>query len=215
MSISTNTVTSLAQSQPPPTRGMESINRYWDQVNGIWAAKILPGELYVSAQGEMVVTVLGSCVAACVRDKSTGVGGMNHFLLPRETEYSLGDDDLLKSRYGNWAMEMLINEVLKRGGRKQTLEVKIFGGANVMNSMTTDIGERNISFVRGYLQAEAIGVCAEDVGGMRPRKVYYNPVTGRCGVKFFDRLNNRTVLDREEVYTQRIAGDSDGSVELF
>ena len=204
---------STADSQPPPMCGMEGINRYWDRTNHVWAVKILPGELYVTAHGEMVVTVLGSCVAACIRDKSTGVGGMNHFLLPTEMQHSVvaDADGGLRTRFGSRAMDVLIAEILKHGSSKKNLELKLFGGANIAHGMDTDIGEFNIRFVRRYLQEAQISIAAEDVGGLRPRKVYYNPVTGYCRVRFFDRLNNSTLADREEAYTRRVARLTAGS----
>jgi chemotaxis protein CheD len=202
--------------QPPALKGMERINRYWDRKNSMWVAKILPGELYVSANSEMIVTVLGSCIAACIRDKVTGIGGMNHFMLPTETDYSTSRDGALKTRYGNWAMEVLINEILKNGGQKKYLEVKLFGGGNVVKNMTSNVGNRNIQFVLDYLAHENIPVSAEDMGGELPRKVYYFSNTGRCRVRTLSRRNNETLLNREADYSKKVAGNlADGSIELF
>jgi len=203
------------QRQPPATRGMENINRYWDRSAGVWAAKILPGELYVSCHGEMVVTVLGSCVAACIRDRVRGIGGMNHFMLPEANSTSNHWANALETRYGNWAMEYLINEILKLGGVKRDLEVKLFGGGQILENMT-DVGARNVEFVRGYLEREGVEVTAEDLGGVRPRKVLYFSDTGNCRVRRLNQVTNDTIYTREKAYARKVATtDTDGSVELF
>jgi chemotaxis protein CheD len=204
-----------AQRQPRVTCGMEKINRYWDNSVGSWAAKILPGELYVSGQGEMVVTVLGSCVAACIRDRVRGIGGMNHFMLPGANSTSNHWADQLETRYGNWAMEYLINEILKMGGMKRDLEVKLFGGGQILENMT-DVGGRNVAFVREYLAREEIPITAEDLGGVRPRKVLYFTDTGNCRVRRLNQVTNNTIYTREKAYAKEVTTtDTDGSVELF
>lgn len=213
---------SLAQAQatqpkqPPALAGFQDINRYWDQRMNLWAAKILPGEFYVSMHGEMISTVLGSCVAACIRDSVRGVGGMNHFMLPQESEHSHGwGGDSLETRYGNWAMEALINEVLKRGGKRGYLEVKLFGGGAVLENMT-DIGERNIEFVRHFLEEEGLRIVAEDLGGSTPRKVLYFPDTGAVRIRRLKTVSNATLYSREQAYANKVSSTStDGSVELF
>ncbi|MBV1877505.1 MAG: chemoreceptor glutamine deamidase CheD [Pseudomonadales bacterium] len=203
---------------PPVIPGFENINRYWDKKLKVHAAKLMPGELYVSMHGEMVVTVLGSCVAACIRDKVKGIGGMNHFMLPQETENSqnfAGTAHDVETRYGNWAMESLINEVLKRGGRRGYLEVKLFGGGKVMENMS-DVGERNIDFVRRFLVEEGLKIVAEDLGGLRPRKILYFSDTGACRVRRLNQVVNNTVFSREKEYAKKVAGPAtDGSIELF
>lgn len=202
--------------QPPALVGFQQINRYWDQRMMLWAAKILPGELYVSLHGEMICTVLGSCISACVRDVKKGIGGMNHFMLPEPNEHSSewGADNLA-TRYGNWAMEALVNELYKRGAQKQHLEVKLFGGGQIIQNMTA-IGTRNIDFARQYIAEEGFAVAAEDVGGQRPRKVLYFPDTGAVKVKRLNKVSNDTIYSRERDYAKHVNVDStDGSVELF
>lgn len=183
------------------------------------AAKILPGELYVSLHGEMIVTVLGSCVSACVRDRYKGVGGMNHFMLPAQNEHSSeqwGSNAVSSaSRYGNWAMEFLINEILKAGGKRDNLEVKIFGGGQVLNNMT-DIGQRNVAFVKYYLAKEGLAISAMDAGGLYPRKVLYFPDTGAVKVRKLKSTRNNTIISREEQYIKDINKQpKSGDVELF
>lgn len=207
---------------PPPLPGFEHVNRYWDKRMNVPAAKIMPGEFYVSKSGEMIVTVLGSCISACIRDVQLGIGGMNHFMLPEQGHHSSaqwGSSDVSSaSRYGNWAMEFLINEILKLGGTRRNLEIKIFGGGNVLSNMT-DIGERNIAYVRKYIYEENFDLAAEDVGDVYPRKVLYFPDTGAVKVRKLRETINDTVLQREISYSKDLNRESSssgsGSVELF
>lgn len=164
---------------PPALPGYAHINRYWDRAMDLPAAKILPGEFYVSLRGEMIVTVLGSCVSACIRDKNLGIGGMNHFMLPMKGDHSRtwgSNPASAETRYGNWAMEYLINEILKNGGLKKNLEIKLFGGGKVLANMG-DVGLRNIEFVTQYVREEGLTISAQDLGDFYPRKVLYFPDT--------------------------------------
>lgn len=189
-------------------------NRYFDRGFGVEAAKILPGEYFVSSQGGLLVTVLGSCVAACIRDGDAGVGGMNHFMLPddggRETVGT-------SARYGTYAMEVLINQLLKMGARRNRLEAKVFGGGAVLASLaTSNVGVRNAEFVLDYLKIEKIPVVAKDLLDSYPRKVYYFPETGRVLVKKLHRVHNETLFSRERDYKARLSKEPmAGDVELF
>ncbi len=205
---------------PRPLSGFEHVNRYWDRRMNLAAAKILPGECYVSDKGEMIVTVLGSCVAACVRDTQIGVGGMNHFMLPVQSSdraierHNLADSALC---YGNWAMEFLVNEIIKRGGRKDRMEVKVFGGGRVLSGMTNiEIGARNISFILEYLEKEGLDIEAKDVGSDCPRKVLYFPDTGAVKMKRLRTRANTTVERREKEYMDSMTVKPKScDVELF
>jgi chemotaxis protein CheD len=204
---------------PAATRGYEHINRYWDRQMQVPAAKLMPGEVYVSYQGEMIVTVLGSCVAACIRDRVRGIGGMNHFMLPEQTEYSSGfggDATRVENRYGNWAMEFLINEILKLGCDKRNLEIKIFGGGRVLDAVS-DIGQRNIAFVKDFLRKESLQIAAEDVGSIYPRKVLYFSDTGAVKVRKLKTLRNETIVQREASYRRSVNAEQQrcGDIELF
>lgn len=204
---------------PVATRGYEHINRYWDRHMQTPAAKLMPGEVYVSCHGEMMVTVLGSCIAACIRDRVRGIGGMNHFMLPEQMEFSPGfggDATRVENRYGNWAMEFLINEILKLGCDKRNLEIKIFGGGRVLDAVS-DIGQRNIAFVRDFLRKESLPIAAEDVGSVYPRKVLYFPDTGSAKVRKLKTLRNETIMQREAIYRRSISADQQqgGEIELF
>lgn len=203
----------------PPLPGFEHINRYWDKYHDSAAAKILPGEYYVTLENELVTTVLGSCVSACVRDKRTGVGGMNHFMLPLSEDggtWGGGGDPLSSAtRYGNYAMEHMINELLTHGGQKRNLEAKIFGGGKIMQNLS-DVGARNIEFVREYLHTEGIPLVGEDVADIFPRKIVYFPQTGRALVKRIKHLHNDTVIRRENAYREEIEHQPvQSDVELF
>lgn len=191
-------------------------NVYYDRTFDCDAAKILPGEYYYTCKDMVIVTVLGSCVSACIRDRLTGIGGMNHFMLPESA--SDADSPVSASmRYGTYAMEVLINDLLKAGARRENLEAKVFGGGNVLRGFVAmNVGERNAAFVRSYLRAENIRVVAEDLNDIYPRKVYYFPRSGKVLVKKLRQLNNNTLVNREQDYAERlqktpVAGD----IELF
>ncbi len=191
-------------------------NVYYDRTFDRDAAKILPGEYYFTAKDMLIVTVLGSCVAACIRDRVTGVGGMNHFMLPDGG----GDADSPVSasmRYGTYAMEILINDLLKAGARRENLEAKVFGGGNVLRGfIAINVGERNALFVRDYLKAENIRITAEDLNDVHPRKVYFFPRTGKVLVKKLKQMNNNTLVNREQDYASRLQTNKvGGDVELF
>jgi chemotaxis protein CheD len=202
-------------SQPAPLSGFEHINRYWDRQHGCWAAKLLPGEFYVTTNlSELICTTLGSCVSACLRDARAGVAGMNHFMLPVSSE---GNPCWMNmaTRFGSAAMEYLINEMLKQGASRENLEVKLVGGGRIIQSMY-DVGRRNIDFVLEYTRLEELKVMASDLGDIYPRKVVFCPRTGAMRVKRLRSLHNDTVIQREQHYvaeleTQPVAGD----VELF
>ena len=190
-------------------------NLYYDRNFDIQAVKILPGEYYATARPMLVVTVLGSCVSACVRDRTSGVGGMNHFMLPTMSD---GHDPVNASaRYGTYAMEILVNQLLKIGARRPNLEAKVFGGGNVLKGFTVaNVGERNARFVHDYLKQEKIPVVAEDLLDIYPRKVYFFPHTGRVLVKLLRQMHNDTLIQREQEYGMRLkASKIAGDVELF
>jgi len=191
-------------------------NHYYDRNFDIEAAKILPGEYYVTGRDMLLVTVLGSCVAACIRDPKTGIGGMNHFMLPE----SGGDEHnplSASARYGGYAMEVLINQLVKLGAGRNRLEAKVFGGAAVLRGFTTvNVGQKNSEFVIEYLRSERIRVAAQDLLDLYPRKVYYWPATGRVMVRKLKTVHNNTIVEREKDYGQRLQSEPiAGDVELF
>ena len=184
---------------------------YFDHHFQFNAVKVLPGEYFVSGENIVIMTVLGSCIAACLWDSRARVGGMNHFMLPDS------DSTDVSGRYGSYAMELLINEMLKLGARRETMQAKIFGGGQVMANFTTmNVGERNTSFVVNYLQTERIPIVSEDVLDIYPRKVVFFPATGKAMVK-------RLAHAHPEALAQEVRGNaatvakatSGGSVDLF
>lgn len=176
------------------------------------AVKVLPGEYFVSSEDLVIMTVLGSCISACIWDGRARAGGMNHFMLPD------GDSVDGFGRYGSYAMELLINEMLKRGARRESMQAKVFGGAAVMAGFTTmNVGERNTKFVLDYLTTERIPVVSQDVLDIHPRKVCFFPVTGKALVKRLAHSHPETLAVEERRGDAVIVAraTSGGSIDLF
>ena len=174
------------------------------------AVKVLPGEYFVSNEDVLIMTVLGSCIAACVWDGKARVGGMNHFMLPE------GEDG--SGRYGSYAMELLLNEMIKMGARRETMQAKVFGGGAVMAGFTTmNVGERNTKFVLDYLATERIPVVSQDVLDIHPRKVCFFPVTGKALVKRLAHAHPEAlaVEERKGNAVNVAKTTAGGSVDLF
>ena len=198
--------------------GFEGIKRFFDRKHNIVAARILPGQYYVSNNNEMITTVLGSCISACVFDRINKIGGMNHFMLPHlESNKSIKVTcTSAEARYGNFAMEHMINDILKHGGVKKNFEVKVFGGAKIIYQSTADIGNTNINFVLDYLKLENLKLVSKDVGDIYPRKINFIPGTGKVFVKHLSSLNNNTIREREKGYMKRLEKEKiEGDIELF
>ncbi|MGH8227938.1 MAG: chemoreceptor glutamine deamidase CheD [Steroidobacteraceae bacterium] len=205
--------------QPPVLRGFEHLQRFWEPETRRWTTKILPGEYYVTCHDEAITTVLGSCISACIRDPARNIGGMNHFMLPEDGSGTrnnwLAPAIGLATRYGSYAMESLINDLMKLGAARNRLEVKLFGGGRVLSSMT-DVGARNIDFVLSFVKIEGYSIAAQDVGGTQPRKIIYFPAAGRVKVRRLRAIENRSIADRERTYLEALGKQRDGGeVELF
>lgn len=180
----------------------------------MWQVAVLLGEWHVSRDDEVITTVLGSCVSACVRDPKRGVGGINHFLLPRAPK-SDHHDEGSAARYGVAALECLINGVLRGGGRRDALEIKVFGGGRVIEG-GSDVGKTNIAFVREFFAAEGIAIQSYDVGGTFARRLRYWPKTGRAQVLQIPMAKAEQIVAEELSAAVRIVPQTDaGSVELF
>lgn len=193
-----------------------SPNRYYDRHFKRDVVKILPGEYYATTEDTVIVTVLGSCIAVCLRDYTKRIGGMNHFMLPSVNATSVSTISE-SARYGVYAMELLVNQMLKLGADKRRLEAKVFGGGNVLKGFTGNtVGECNAEFIMDYLQAENISVLAYDLLDVFPRKVYFLPDSGKVNVRKIKSLHNSTIMDRESEYRMRIRqAPKDGDVDLF
>lgn len=194
--------------------GFEKVNRYWDKANKHVTAKILPGEYYVTKHDEMITTVLGSCIAVCAYDPLLKLGGMNHFMLPSGGEAT---DLLSKSfRFGDVAMEKMINDMLKNGSKVRNIVFKAFGGGRMLENMS-DVGARNIEFLEKFMQLEGLKIVASDLGGPYPRKVNFHVDEGRIRMKRLQKMHNDTIVRRESQYNESISVEEDnsGDVELF
>lgn len=200
--------------RPEDFSNVSQPNIYHDKAFNALAAKILPGEYFVTKRDMLIVTVLGSCVSTCMRDSESGVGGMNHFMLPAHG----GDPKSPVSssaRYGAFAMEILINQLLGLGAKRERLEAKVFGGGRVLAGLT-DIGQRNVEFVRDYLRRERVKLVAEDLGKNYARKVYFFANTGRVLVKQLRTLHNDTIFTRERNYAAQLeVVPVSGEADLF
>ncbi|HEX7687650.1 MAG TPA: chemoreceptor glutamine deamidase CheD [Burkholderiaceae bacterium] len=174
------------------------------------AVKVLPGEYYVDNEDLLVMTTLGSCIAACLYDRQARIGGMNHFMLPE------GNGD--SGRYGTYAMELLINEMMKRGATRLTMEAKIFGGGAVISGMNSiNVGERNTKFVMDFLNTERIPIVSKDVLEIYPRKVCFLPASGKAMVKRLAPTNTDALVQQDRVAAQKAAPATTGggSIDLF
>jgi chemotaxis protein CheD len=205
----------LARLRERPRKAGEAGFIYWDAHFGKEAVKVLPGEFYVHDEDVLVMTTLGSCIAACLWDRERRVGGMNHFLLPDG-----GGSDDASGRYGHFAMDQLIGELVKRGANRSTMEAKVFGGGAVIGGMTSiNVGERNTTFVLDYLRTERIAVVSKDVLDVFPRKVCFLPASGKAMVKRLATTNTDALLAQERSAAAQAAagpsGGAGGSIDLF
>ena len=196
-----------------PRKAGEASFFYWDAHFRNASVKVLPGEYFVHDEDILITTTLGSCIAACLWDRERRIGGMNHFMLPDN-----GGDGSDSGRYGSFAMELLINELMKRGASRLTLEAKVFGGGAVIAGMNSlNVGERNTRFVIDYLQTERIPIVSRDVMEIYPRKVCFLPASGKAMVKRLAPTHTDALLAQDRVAAQRAAPaiTGGGSVDLF
>jgi len=196
-----------------PRKPGEASFFFYDAFFKAEAVKVLPGEYFVHDEDVIIMTTLGSCIAACLWDRVAKVGGMNHFMLP---DAGSGSPD--GGRYGSFAMELLINELLKRGATRSTLEAKVFGGGAVISGMSTlNVGERNTQFVMDYLKTERIPIVSKDVMEIYPRKVCFLPASGKAMVKRLAPTSTDTLVaqDRDAAQKAKTSTSVGGSVDLF
>lgn len=200
---------------PRSMPGFENIRRYRNS-SGMLIAKLLPGDYYVTREDEVLDTVLGSCVSACIRNPRTKIGGMNHFMLPKPSGSGNDTWDTVAgraTRYGSASMEQLINRILNVGGARSDLEVKIFGGGRVLSGLS-DVGDHNVQFVREFLKQEGLKVSSEDVGDTCPRHVQYFPLTGRVRVRHLS--SRQEIANEEQKYMRGLEkAPVAGEIDLF
>ena len=203
----------LQRLKSAPRRPGEASFFFYDAHFKNEAVKILPGEYFVHDEDILIMTTLGSCIAACIWDRQLRIGGMNHFMLPEGS--GAGAD---AGRYGSYAMELLINELVKRGATRSTMEAKVFGGGAVISGMNSiNVGERNTKFVLDYLSTERITVVSKDVMDVYPRKVCFLPHSGKAMVKRLAATNTDALLAQERAAAAKPvpAASAAGSVDLF
>jgi chemotaxis protein CheD len=182
----------------PSASGSLASHHYFDRDLNQMAVKLLPAEYYVTTTGTVLSTVLGSCVAACLHDVEASVAGMNHFMLPDDSDRS-ARDGREAMRYGTYAMDVLVAEMLRAGARRERLQAKVFGGGAVLANMTTlNIGDRNADFVLRYLREQRIPVAAQDLRGAHARRVCFVPATGKANVRKLRAQNDVQLIQREE-----------------
>ena len=206
-----NVPSRLERLKAAPRKTGEASFFFWDSHFRNDACKVLPGEFFVHDEDILITTTLGSCIAACLWDREKRVGGMNHFLLP---DGGAGGD--ASGRYGSFAMELLIGEMVKRGATRSTMEAKVFGGGAVLGGMNTlNVGERNTTFVMDYLRTERITVVSKDVMDIYPRKVCFLPASGKALVKRLASANADALAAQERAAAARAAPRAGGSIDLF
>ena len=200
----------LERLKAQPRKPGEASFFYYDAHFKNEAVKVLPGEYFVYAEDILIMTTLGSCIAACLWDRNAKVGGMNHFMLPEGS----GDS----GRYGSFAMELLINEMMKLGAQRSSMEAKVFGGGQVISGMNTiNVGERNTAFAMNYLKTERIPILSKDVLDIYPRKVCFLPHSGKAMVKRLAAANPEALVAQDRIAVQKaVRGSTEGgSVDLF
>jgi chemotaxis protein CheD len=190
----------------------EPVARYFDKQFKVEAAKILPGQYHATSDDVVIVTVLGSCVSACLWDPVRRIGGMNHFMLPG----AAGGAAVASANLGLYAMEVLINRMLKLGAERRRIVAKVFGGASVLEGMDAlNVGTQNGTFVLEFLAEEGIPVVAQDLYDVCPRKVYFFAASGKVMVKRLGGLRNDTLERRERDYLASLKRGPAGEVEIF
>jgi chemotaxis protein CheD len=188
---------------------------YFDGALNVQLLKVLPGEYAIGAGGFQIITVLGSCVSACLHDPVSKIGGMNHFMLPDSSNPD--EAASMSMRYGGCAMEVLINQLLKAGATRCNLEAKVFGGGHVFSTNSSiRVGRKNSQFVKAYLDTEGIPILAEDLDQTWGRKVLFDPVTGKVRVKKVIVNKSAELVKQETDYLRNLTSSTiGGSVELF
>jgi chemotaxis protein CheD len=190
--------------------------RYFDRDFKVEAVKILPGQYHAASGPVGMSTVLGSCISTCLWDPALRIGGMNHFMLPGDNG-TAGSPVTKSARFGVYAMELLINDMLKLGAERRRLVAKVFGGGRLLQGFgTLDVGGRNCAFVLEFLREEGIPVLAQDLLDTYPRKVHFSPENGKALLKKLDRMREDVVQRQEREYLRSLGSDTGaGDIEIF
>ena len=189
--------------------------RYFDREFQVDAVKILPGQYHSSSGPGTITTVLGSCVSTCLWDPIERIGGMNHFMLPGD-QASPGSPWAASARFGVYAMEVLINDMIRMGADRRRLVAKVFGGAQLLAGFDKlDVGAKNSEFVLEFLRVEGIRVLAQDLLDVCPRKVHLFVDTGKVQVKRLALTPSEPVQRREREYLQHLDVKQSGAIEIF
>ncbi|HSV71904.1 MAG TPA: chemoreceptor glutamine deamidase CheD [Methylibium sp.] len=203
-------VSRLEQLKARPRRAGEASFFFYEAHFKADAVKVLPGEYFVHDEDLLILTTLGSCIACCLWDRERRIGGLNHFMLPDGGGAADG------GRYGSFAMELLINEMMKRGASRAALEAKVFGGGAVISGMNSiNVGERNTTFVMDYLKTERIPVVSKDVLDIYPRKVCFFPASGKAMVKRLASSNTEALVAQDRAAARAAPAAAGGSIDLF
>ena len=208
----------MINQKPAAIDGYEHIPRTWNSKFNMYAANVVPGEFYITDQEECIKTTLGSCISCCVRDKVNGIGGLNHFMLPQSNDNSNAREADIFGKEGCWAMEFLVNGILLNGGERRNLEVKIFGGAQLIAGLrNAQVGEKNIRFIKDYIKREMLNCVAEDIGGDCARTIYYFPQTGKVKLNRLAHNKDKEIASHENDYAGRLNKKQlkTGDIELF
>jgi chemotaxis protein CheD len=182
------------------------MNRHYDPHFKKEIITIHPGEFYTSKEDIYIATVLGSCISVALYDIRLGFGGMNHFMLPKSNrDQPLSSDD--EGRFGNFAMELLINDMINNGSTKQNLRAKVFGGGNVLDmgeGQANSTGINNINFALKFLKQEGIPIIVNDTGGLFPRKIFFHPLTSKVYLKRIQKSGQSVEQIRNREYEYKI-----------
>lgn len=204
----------LLPTLPGPVPGFEHLRRFWDPLLDRTVVKITPGEYYVGHEDELVSTVVGSCIAACLHDPAAGIGGINHFLLPEHAGDRSGNAHPSRAdRFGVNAMRQLIDAMLQAGARREHLRLKLFGGGIIMHRMSV-IAQHNIAFMRQFVRSQSLHLVAADFGGRHPRQLQFFPHSGRVRARKLQRSSDAALVTQEQVYLQHLLSTRFGGARL-
>lgn len=194
---------------------MAEAKRYFDRQRQAWMVRVVQGNYQVTSDPSVIYhTILGSCISACIRDPQAGIGGMNHFLLPSGDTSAAEMANGAASRYGTYAMELLVNAILSRGGSRSRLEVKLFGGGNVVKGIE-GMGHKNADFIEEFVKLEKLNVVSKHLRGDAARRVEYNPYTGKARMLLVSTDATETIVREEVKRSVRVVAAPSGDIELF